>query len=120
MEYSILAAGITMGLSAIGAGIGVGILGSKFIEGIARQPELAPFLQGRFFLMMGLTDAVPMIGVGLGMYMLFAIKKQIIKYGNKRNLTCSSSRYDCFCGYMLEICLSPNSCRDARKREENI
>ena len=35
MEYSILAAGITMGLSAIGAGIGVGILGSKFIEGIA-------------------------------------------------------------------------------------
>ncbi|MDA9123998.1 F0F1 ATP synthase subunit C, partial [Gammaproteobacteria bacterium] len=41
MEYSILAAGITMGLSAIGAGVGVGILGSKFIEGIARQPELA-------------------------------------------------------------------------------
>ena len=69
----VLAAGITMGLSAIGAGIGVGALGSKFIEGIARQPELAPFLQGRFFLMMGLTDAVPMIGVGLGMYMLFAI-----------------------------------------------
>jgi F-type H+-transporting ATPase subunit c len=69
----VLAAGITMGLSAIGAGIGVGVLGSKFIEGIARQPELAPFLQGRFFLMMGLTDAVPMIGVGLGMYMLFAL-----------------------------------------------
>jgi F-type H+-transporting ATPase subunit c len=69
----VLAAGITMGLSAIGAGVGVGILGSKFIEGIARQPELAPFLQGRFFLMMGLTDAVPMIGVGLGMYMLFAL-----------------------------------------------
>ena len=59
----VLAAGITMGLSAIGAGVGVGILGSKFIEGIARQPELAPFLQGRFFLMMGLTDAVPMIAV---------------------------------------------------------
>ena len=51
MELNILAAGITMGLSAIGAGVGVGILGSKFIEGIARQPELAPFLQGRFFLM---------------------------------------------------------------------
>ena len=73
MEYSILAAGILMGLSAIGAGIGVGILGSNFIEGIARQPELNPFLQGRFFLIMGLTDAVPMIGIGLGMYMLFAI-----------------------------------------------
>jgi ATP synthase subunit C. len=32
MELNILAAGITMGLSAIGAGVGVGILGSKFIE----------------------------------------------------------------------------------------
>ena len=73
MELNIIAAEITIGLSAIGAGIGVGVLGSKFIEGIARQPELEPFLQARFFLMMGLTDAVPMIGVGLGMYMLFAI-----------------------------------------------
>ena len=45
MEYNILAAGLTMGLSAIGAGIGVGVLGSKFLEGIARQPELAPFWQ---------------------------------------------------------------------------
>jgi F-type H+-transporting ATPase subunit c len=69
----VLSAAIVMGLSAIGAGIGVGILGSKFIEGIARQPELAPFLQGRFFLMMGLTDAVPMIGIGLGMFMLFVL-----------------------------------------------
>ena len=73
MEYGILAAGVTMGFASIGAGIGVGLLGSKFLEGIARQPELAPFLQGRFFLVMGLTDAVPMIGVGLGMYMLFAL-----------------------------------------------
>ncbi len=70
---TVLAAGITIGLASIGAGIGVGILGSKFLEGIARQPELAPFLQGRFFLMMGLTDAVPMIGVGLGMLMLFVL-----------------------------------------------
>ena len=69
----VLSAAIVMGLSAIGAGIGVGILGSKFIEGIARQPELAPFLQVKFFILMGLTDAVPMIGIGLGMFMLFVL-----------------------------------------------
>ena len=119
MEYSILAAGITMGLSAIGAGIGVGVLGSKFIEGVARQPELAPFLQGKFFLMMGLTDAVPMIGVGLGMYMLFALKKTL-KNEYKRNLTCPSSRNDCICSYMLEVCLPANLGSYARKRKENI
>ena len=61
MEFSILAAGILMGLAAIGAGVGVGVLGSKFIEAAARQP------------MMGLTEAVPMIGIGLGMYMLFVL-----------------------------------------------
>ena len=69
MELNILAAGILMGLAAIGAGVGVGVLGSKFIEAAARQPELIPMLRGQFFLMMGLTDAVPMIGIGLGMYM---------------------------------------------------
>ena len=50
MEYSILAAGILMGLSAIGAGIGVGFLGSKFIEGIARQPELGTVSSRKIFL----------------------------------------------------------------------
>ena len=69
MELNILAAGILMGLAAIGAGVGVGVLGSKFIEAAARQPELIPMLRGQFFLMMGLTDAVPMIGIGLGMYL---------------------------------------------------
>ena len=73
MEFSILAAGILMGLAAIGAGVGVGVLGSKFIEAAARQPELIPMLRGQFFLMTGLTDAVPMIGIGLGMYMLFVL-----------------------------------------------
>ena len=51
----------------------VGVLGSKYIEGVARQPELIPLLRTQFFIVMGLVDAVPMIGVGLGMYMLFAI-----------------------------------------------
>ena len=73
MEYSILAAGITMGLSAIGAGVGVGILGSKFIEGIARQPELIPMLRTQMFIVLGLVDAVPMISVGIAFYLLFAV-----------------------------------------------
>ena len=72
-RYISISSRSTIGLSAIGAGIGVVVLGSKFIEAAARQPELIPMLRGQFFLMMGLTDAVPMIGVGLGMYMLFAL-----------------------------------------------
>lgn len=75
METSliVLASAILMGLGAVGAAIGVGMLGSKFLEGGARQPELIPLLRAQFFIVMGLVDAVPMIGVGLGMYMLFVL-----------------------------------------------
>lgn len=64
---------IMIGLAAIGAAIGIGILGSKFLEGAARQPDLIPLLRTQFFVIMGLVDAIPMIAVGLGLYMLFTI-----------------------------------------------
>ncbi|HIV15181.1 MAG TPA: F0F1 ATP synthase subunit C [Candidatus Avisuccinivibrio pullicola] len=73
MEILFLAAGLMMGLAAIGASIGIGILGGKFIEGSARQPDLLPLLRTQFFIVMGLVDAIPMIAVGLGMYVMFAV-----------------------------------------------
>lgn len=68
-----LAGAILMGLAAIGAGVGVGILGSKFLEGAARQPELIPMLRTQFFIIMGLVDAVPIIGLAIGLYLIFAV-----------------------------------------------
>ncbi len=68
-----LAAGIMMGLAAIGGAIGIGLLGGKFIEGAARQPDLLSLLRTQFFIVMGLVDAIPMIAVGLGMYVMFAV-----------------------------------------------
>ncbi|HSX51055.1 MAG TPA: F0F1 ATP synthase subunit C [Cellvibrio sp.] len=68
-----LAGALVIGLGAIGAAIGVALLGGKFLEGAARQPELLPMLRTQFFVVMGLVDAVPMIGVGIGMYILFAV-----------------------------------------------
>ena len=68
-----IAGALMMGLGALGAAIGIGVLGGRFLEGAARQPELIPLLRGQFFLMMGLTDAVPMIAVGVAFYVLFAV-----------------------------------------------
>ncbi len=68
-----LAAGLMMGLAAIGGAIGIGILGGKFLEGAARQPDLLSLLRTQFFIVMGLVDAIPMIAVGLGMYVMFAV-----------------------------------------------
>ena len=73
MDMIYLAAAIMMGLAAIGAAIGIGILGGKFLEGSARQPDLLPLLRTQFLIVMGLVDAIPMIGVGLGMYLMFAV-----------------------------------------------
>ena len=64
---------IMMGLAALGAALGIGILGGRFLEGAARQPELIPILRTQFFIVMGLVDAIPMIAVGLVMYILFAV-----------------------------------------------
>jgi F-type H+-transporting ATPase subunit c len=68
-----IAGALMMGLGALGAAVGIGILGGRFLEGAARQPELIPMLRTQFFIVMGLVDAVPMIAVGLAMYVLFAV-----------------------------------------------
>ena len=60
--------GLIIGLGAAGACIGMGIMGSKFLESAARQPELVPMLQGRMFLLVGLIDASFLIGVALAMW----------------------------------------------------
>jgi len=68
-----LAAGLMIGLGGLGAAIGVGLLGSKLLEGCARQPELGAALQTRYYLAMGTIDVIPMIGVGLGLYLIFGV-----------------------------------------------
>ncbi|GAA3942128.1 F0F1 ATP synthase subunit C [Litoribrevibacter euphylliae] len=68
-----IASALLIGLGALGTAIGFGLLGGRLLEGTARQPELAPMLQGKMFLMAGLLDAVPMIGVGIAMYLIFAV-----------------------------------------------
>lgn len=70
--YTALGIGLIIGLGACGACIGIGIMGSKFIEAAARQPELTPMLQGRMLLLVGLIDADFLIGVGLAMMFAFS------------------------------------------------
>ena len=74
MEQSLIyiASGLMIGLGAVGAGVGVGVLGGKFLEGAARQPEPIPMLRTQLFIVMALVDAVPMIGLGLGLFLMFA------------------------------------------------
>ena len=62
---------IGAGLAGLGAAVGIGILAGRLLEAIARQPELEGKLMGRFFLTVGLTDAVPIIAIALSLVVLF-------------------------------------------------
>ena len=75
-SYTGIGIGLIIGLGALGACIGIGIMCSKFLESAARQPELMPQLQGKVFLLLGLIDASFIIGVGLAM--LFAFGNQLL------------------------------------------
>ena len=63
-----VAAGLIIGLGAMGACIGVGVMGSKFLESAARQPELMGELQTKMFLLVGLIDASFIIGTGIALW----------------------------------------------------
>ncbi len=67
-----VAVALLIGMGALGTAIGFGILGGRFLEGAARQPEMTPMLQVKMFIVAGLLDAVPMIGVGIALFFTFA------------------------------------------------
>ena len=66
ISFVALAAGLIIGLGAVGACIG--IMGSKYLESAARQPELMGELQTKMFLLAGLIDAAFIIGTGIALW----------------------------------------------------
>ena len=70
MDVTTIAAGVSgslgvigYGLAAVGPGVGVGLVVSKTIESIARQPELAAKLQVTMWLGIAFTEALALIGL---------------------------------------------------------
>ena len=66
-----VAIGLIFAFAALGTGIGFGLLGGKFLEGTARQPEMAPMLQTKMFIVAGLLDALSIIGVAFAALLMF-------------------------------------------------
>ena len=70
-SMTVLSVAIIIGLAAIGTALGFALLGGKFLEASARQPELMPQLQTKLFVIAGLLDAISMIGVGVALLFTF-------------------------------------------------
>ena len=69
---TIIGASILLAFAALGTAIGFAILGGKFLESSALQPELASSLQTKMFIVAGLLDAIAMIAVGISLLFIFA------------------------------------------------
>ena len=63
-----LACGLIIALGAIGACIGISLMGGKYLEASARQPELMNELQVKMFILAGLIDAAFIIGTGIAVW----------------------------------------------------
>lgn len=72
ISFTAIAVAIMIGLAALGTAIGFALLGGKFLEASARQPELAASLQIKMFIVAGLLDAISMIAVGVALFFVFA------------------------------------------------
>ena len=56
-------AGIGAGLAAIGAGIGIGQIGGKAMEAMARQPEATSTIQTNMLIAAAFVEAVALFAV---------------------------------------------------------
>jgi F-type H+-transporting ATPase subunit c len=63
-----LAVAVLIGIPAFGSCIGIGLATMKFLEGAARQPELIPELQTKYFLGVGVIDGAFIIATGIGLW----------------------------------------------------
>ena len=67
-----LAAALAVGLAALGASSGNGLVISKTIESVARQPELDSKIRTLMFLGVGLIEAIPIMAVVIAFILIFS------------------------------------------------
>jgi F-type H+-transporting ATPase subunit c len=71
--FTLLAFGIILAGVAFGSAIGDGIVASKAVESVARQPEARPNIIFFMFLGVGVLEAFPIIALGMAFYMLYGL-----------------------------------------------
>jgi F-type H+-transporting ATPase subunit c len=66
-----IAAAIAIGFGAIGPGIGIGILASKAMESIGRNPEATPKIQANMILAIAFAEAVAIYALVMSLIIKF-------------------------------------------------
>lgn len=63
LNYGLLGAGLGAGLIIIGAAIGIGMIGSRAMEGMARQPEVAGNIQTAAIILAALIEGATLFAL---------------------------------------------------------
>lgn len=71
-SYTALGVGIILAAAGLGSALGWGLICSKYMEGVARQPEMMPTLRVQMFITAGLMESFPFIILAFAMWFVFA------------------------------------------------
>lgn len=66
-----LGAAIAIAVAALGSAIGNGMVISKAIESMARQPEMENKIRGMMFIGVGMIEAIPIMAAVIAFMLLF-------------------------------------------------
>jgi F-type H+-transporting ATPase subunit c len=69
----LLAAGLAIGLGAIGPGIGIGILALGALQAIGRNPEASGQIQTNMFIGIAFAEAVAIYALVVALILLFVV-----------------------------------------------
>lgn len=68
----LLSAGICMGLGTLGPGIGEGMIASKAMEAVARNPKVADKLFSNMLIAMAITESLGIYALVISLILIFA------------------------------------------------
>jgi F-type H+-transporting ATPase subunit c len=71
--FKLLAAGLAIGLGAIGPGIGVGLLAMGALQAIGRNPEAQGQIQTNMFIGIAFAEAIAIYALVISLILLFVV-----------------------------------------------
>lgn len=72
-SVKLLAAGLAIGLGAIGPGIGIGILGLGALQAIGRNPDATNQVQTNMFIAIAFAEAIAIYALVVALILLFVV-----------------------------------------------
>jgi F-type H+-transporting ATPase subunit c len=70
--YTSIGVGVMLAAAGLGSALGWGLICAKYMEGVARQPEMMPTLRIQMFITAGLMESFPFIVLAFAMWFVFA------------------------------------------------